>query len=396
MGHSQTGVIYKPVDFQTDVAAVLGRNTGDGGQLCGDVDENGVAQNTIKFWSLRKPIRYNKKEELTDAEWKAANYGYTINSYYGNSGVLSLIADHKAGASWLYLKPRGESYYEHFRITDFDGYEGNANESPFVLDINDQPEIGGSARVDITFLEDFLNWGLFSAYAPTFANLYLGLLAWPASSANPQSCHLLPITSSRSGMTILDHAQNERFSYPVSSNVFTNGTQYILRPVIMTYDAGDNYGTWIPVNAYSTPTISGYLYDILCPEITVTPKNQVTPDQRVNIFADGDNAVYSGDFPMDISSVPFYISNGNGSALTGCSLYVYFKDYTYSAQGQDVELGHINSFTINANTSDVLKTVTGNISIMPATYRAQGRYEFTFTYNGSTYTKRGTFYIGEK
>jgi hypothetical protein len=197
-------------------------------------------------------------------------------------------------------------------------------------------------------------------------------------------------------MTILDHAQNERFSYPVSSNVFTNGTQYVLRPVIMTYDAGDNYGTWIPVNAYSTPTISGYLYDILCPEITVTPKNQVTPDQRVNIFADGDNAVYSGDFPMDISSVPFYISNGNGSALTGCSLYVYFKDYTYSAQGQDVELGHINSFTINANTSDVLKTVTGNISIMPATYRAQGRYEFTFTYNGSTYTKRGTFYIGEK
>ena len=396
MGHSTTGVIYKPIDVETDIAAVLGRNTTDVGQLCGDVDENGVAQNVLKFWSLRHPIRYNKREELTDAEWKAANYGFTINSYYGNSGVLSLIADHKAGASWLYLKPRGEDYNEHFRQTDFDGYEGNANESPFVLDFNDQPEIGGSARVDITFLEDFLNWGLFSAYAPTFANLYLGLLAWPASSANPQSCHLLPITSSRSGMTILDHAQNERFSYPVSSNVFTNGTQYILRPVIMTYDAGDNYGTWIPVNAYSTPTISGYLYDILCPEITVTPKNQVTPDQRVNIFADGDNAVYSGDFPMDISSVPFYISNGNGSALTGCSLYVYFKDYTYSAQGQDVELGHINSFTINANTSDVLKTVTGNISIMPATYRAQGRYEFTFTYNGSTYTKRGTFYIGEK
>ena len=396
MGHSQTGVIYKPVDVLTDVAAVLGRNTGDEGQLCGDVNENLVAQNTIKFWSLRKPIRYNKKEELTDAEFKAANYGYTINSYYGNSGGISLIADHKAGASWLYLKPRGESYYEHFRITDFDGYEGNADESPFVVDYNDEPEIGNSARVDITFLEDFLNWGIFSSYAPTFANLYLGLIAWETGTASPQHFYLLPITSSRSGLTILDHAQNERFTYPVSSSVFTNGTSYTLCPVVMTYDAGDSYGSWIYVTANSSPSIQGYFYDILCPDIIVTPKTQVTPDQRVNIWVDGDNAGYSGDFPMAITSVPFYITNGNSSALTSCSLYVYFKDYTYSAQGQDVELGHLNSFTINANASDVQKTVTGSISIMPATYRAQGRYEFTFTYNGSTYTKQGTFYIGEK
>lgn len=396
MAHSSTGVIYKPVDVETDIAAVLGRNTTDVGQLCGDVDENGVPQNALKFWSLRHPIRYNKREELTDAEWKAANYGFTINGYYGNSGGISFIGDHKNGATWLYLKPRGEDYNEHFRTTDFDGYEGNANASPFDVDYNTEPEIGNSARVDITFLEDFLNWGLFSNYAPTFANVYLGLIAWETNTANPQHFYLLPVTSSRSGLTILDIAQNERFTYPVPSNIFSSGTSYTICPVVMTYDAGDSYGTWVYVTANSSPSIQGYFYDILCPDIVITPKTQVTPDQRVNIYADGENAVYSGDFPMNISSVPLYISNGNGSALTGCSLYVYFKDYQYSAQGQDVELGHLNNFSINANASDVLKTVTGNITIMPATYRAQGRYEFTFTYNGTSYTKRGTFYIGEK
>lgn len=394
MSHTSSGVISKPVDNYGDIAAVLGRNTGDEGQLCGDVDAQGVPQNRINFWSLHRPIRLNKKEELTEDDRKSENYGYTITSYnkpVGQAGE-GLIYAHINNQTWLYLKPRGVANNEPFRKLDFDGYDHNAI-NPFSISYNDTPEIGNSGRVDITFLGDFLEWGLFEGFAPTFANLYLGLLAFNASNTNPQSCYLLPITSSLSGLTIKDIADNERFSFPVPSNVFSSGTTYLLLPVIMTYDAGNNYGTWRSVSAQDASL--GYFYDILCPEIRITPQNQVTPDQRVYIYVDAESAVYSGDIPMNIRSVPFYITNGNGSALTSCTLYVYFDDYQTTTPVQR-ELGHTGSFTVNANASNVEKTVTGNLTIYPATYRANGRYQFSFTYGGRVYTKTGTFSIGEK
>ena len=394
MSHTSSGVISKPVDNYGDIAHVLGRTTGDEGQLCGDVDAQGVPQNKIKFWSLHRSIRLNKKEELTEADRKSANYGYTITSYdkpVGQAGE-GLIYGHLNNLTWQYFKPRGVAYNEPFRKLDFDGYDHNSI-NPFSISYTDTPEIGNTGRVDITFLGDFLQWGLFEGYAPTFANLYLGLLAFNSSNANPQSCYLLPITSSLSGQTILDIAGNERFSFPVPSSVFSSGTTYTLLPVIMTYDAGNSYGTWMSVN--SSTSFLGYFWDVLCPDIQITPQTAVTPDQRIYIYVDAESAVYSGESPMIIQSVPIYISNGNTSALTSCSLYVYFDDYQ-TATPVRRELGHLSSFSINGSTNNVLKTVTGNLSIYPATYRAAGSYEFSFTYGGRVYTKTGTFAIGEK
>lgn len=395
MSHS-SGVIYKPIDVISDVATVLGRNTGDIGRLCSDTDNNGVDQNIIKFWSLKRPIRHSFVGELTDAQWKAANYGYTIASYTKPVGEAQtgLIYGHINNQSWQYLKPRGASHNEWFRLLDFDGYN-HAATNPFEISYEATPVQGNNSRIYLDFLDEFLTWGLFSSFAPTYTSLHLGLIAYSASVSNPQSCYLLPVTSSQSGQTLLDIAGQGFFNFPVSSNVFSVGSSYKLRPILMTYNAGSNYGSWMSVSAQSA-TNFGTMYDILCPEITIVPAQQVTPDQNVTINVDEEGAVYSGDSPMNITSVPFYISNSNGSAITSCTLYVYFKDYTYSSQGQTVELGHLSSFTINANASNVLKTVSGNINITPMTSRAQGSYELTFRYNNQTYTKTGTFYIGER
>lgn len=394
MSHTN-GIIYKPIDVRGDISAVLGRVTGDVGQLCADVDGNGDDVGAIRFWSLKKPIRHYKIGELTEAEWKAANYGYTINDYTKpvNEGNSGLIYDHINNRSWLYLKPRGAANNEWFRVTDFHGYDSGAT-NPFEVSYSATPTIGQSARIDILFLDNLLEWGRFASFGPTYANLYLGLIAYPASSPNPQSCYLLPVTSSQSGLTILDIAGNERFTYPVPSNIFSSGTAYKLRPVIMTYDAGSNYGTWQAVNTQST--FVGSFYDIPCEEITVTPSQAVTPDENVSIYVDSDNATYSGESPMTITAVPIYITNSNSVQITECVLYVYFKDYQYTAQGQTRELGHTSSFNVNANTSNVLKTVTGNLTITPLTSMAQGTYEFSFKVGNTLYTKSGNFTIGEK
>lgn len=379
-----------------DIGSVLGRLTGDVGLLCKDVNEGGTAVNAIKFWSLKKPIRHYKIGELTNAEFKEANYGYTINDYNRivGEGQQGLLYAHINNEAWLYLKPRGIANNEPFRVLDFDGYNHSAT-NPFVVSYSPTPTIDGSARIVLEYLDQLLTWGRFSAFGPTYANLYLGLVAYPAGSSTPLSCYLLPVTSSRSQHTILEIANDDKlFNYPVSSGFFSAGTSYKLRPIIMTYDAGDNWGNWMTVNTQSL--VTGSFYDIPCPEITITPSQQITPDQNVSISVDAESAVYSGEAPMTITSVPFYITNSNNAQITNCAIYVYFKDYQYSAQGQTRELGHTSSFVVNANASNVQKTVSGNLTIMPITYMAEGSYEFSFTIDGHTYTKSGTFTIGEK
>lgn len=391
MSHTSVGVISKPVDNYGDIAAVLGRNTGDEGQLCGDVDAQGVPQNKINFWSLHRPICLNRGDELTEADWKSANYGYTINNYnkpVGDAGT-GLIYAHLHSETWLYLKPRGVAYGEPFRKLDFNGYNHSAA-NPFSVEYNSTPEINGSSRIDITFLDDFLEWGLFEGFAPRFENLHLGLLAWPASSANPQSCFLLPVTSGRS-RTILEVAGDERFTYTVPSNVFSSGTQYVLRPVIMTYDAGNNYGVWRTVSAQESSL--GTFWDVLCPEILVTPAS-APPSPSGEITVDGvdvdtDNAVFSGDDDViTIESVPITIHNTTPYQMTNCALYVYFKDYQ-QANPTIRELGHTSSFSISANSSST-KTVTGNLSIRTmASGIANGYWTFIYTTDGRTHTIGG-------
>ena len=399
---SRTGsVVHSPdIDVYGDVSYILGRQPcGDVGQLCSDTDGSGQDVNKINKKSLFKPIHTSFIGVLTQAQRKSLNYGYAIQSYLrpvaeSNQG---LIYAHLNNLSWAYVKPDGTDYTQ-CRITDFDGYDHDVNSLPFTLSYNDVPYVGNtSTKVEITFLDDFLGWGQWASYAPTYAGLYFGLLAWPKSNTNPLSCYFLPVTSSSqlSGMTILDIANNGSFTYPVTSTVFTVGTTYYLLPIITTYDAGNDVGQWRYIQQ-TTPSLSGYWYDVNTPLIEITPAAQPTPLDYVTFTADTESAVYSGDSPMTILSVPFYISNGNIDQLTNCSLYVYFIDYTYTLQGQTVELGHLNSFSINANTSDVLKTVTGNITITPLGEVAVGRATLAFTYNNQTYNKEiASFSLGD-
>ena len=57
----QNGVITAPVSI-ADVKQALGLASNDLGTLC--------TSNRVNMWSKKKPIKYNKIGELTDAEFK--------------------------------------------------------------------------------------------------------------------------------------------------------------------------------------------------------------------------------------------------------------------------------------------------------------------------------------
>ena len=125
------------IDFVGDVAYVLGRNTGDEGQLCGDITAAGVRVYKINVWAKNKSMRFGFNT-ITAQQRANDNYGLTFPILRGvNTGGLvgplyeqfendseSVITKRMNG--WGYLPPRGTSYSEKFRILDFDGYYHNA------------------------------------------------------------------------------------------------------------------------------------------------------------------------------------------------------------------------------------------------------------------------------
>jgi hypothetical protein len=114
------------IDPLLDVSYVQGRATGDYGQVCGDVDENGTRVNKTSVFSMAKPFRNafpgfsSAAAQLAAA--KAANYGTGIVS----CGIVDFASMYNQ--RWTYLPPRGVGggaggQDEHYRIEDFDGYQ---------------------------------------------------------------------------------------------------------------------------------------------------------------------------------------------------------------------------------------------------------------------------------
>lgn len=143
MGHTATECYLPSLDFRGDVAYVLGRATGDEGQLCGDINENGVRQHAINIWSKYKSFRNPSRgfpldiTQLTptlrqpdmETALKAKNCGLAMRSYGSSDAAWNAARDLvDGGTDWIHVVPRGVSQnpQEWFRICDFDGYNGAA------------------------------------------------------------------------------------------------------------------------------------------------------------------------------------------------------------------------------------------------------------------------------
>ena len=98
---TSNGVITAPVSL-VDVSKAIGVNSLDIGTLCGS--------EYINMWAKNKPIRKSSPVALTDDDRHTWMYGLRKN----------------ADGHFEYQRPRGEYYNEWFRLTDFNGYNHNA------------------------------------------------------------------------------------------------------------------------------------------------------------------------------------------------------------------------------------------------------------------------------
>lgn len=181
----------KGIDVRGDVAYILGRNTGDVGQLCGDVDASGTRVNAIKKWAKYKPYR-NSSPATTLAARIAAFYGMSI-SVFTELGTPSTVNSFfkrliDGDLLWEFAPPRGlATYSERYRILDFDGYYHNA-----VCPVGDMASDNipidpyGNAEIDWDLLDNLDAGNLLLSdivvNGAALTGFYLGVLLYKSAS----------------------------------------------------------------------------------------------------------------------------------------------------------------------------------------------------------------------
>lgn len=108
------GIVSKPVTM-TDIAQAVGNASRSLGYL--------ITHGTINKWAKYKPTRFPGTGH-NDNWWKASDgmCGLEISYQEEDLTVLPMSGNISLTPEWGYLRPRGISYGEYFRMLDFDGY----------------------------------------------------------------------------------------------------------------------------------------------------------------------------------------------------------------------------------------------------------------------------------
>ena len=114
--------------MSVDIGTV--KNTLQEGDSCYDLG-NLCRSNKINSWSKNKPYDINKVESLTDSDKSAINYGFGALS--NDVNLRKMFPDLTQGISSLsqLFNSKVTSYYKpttKYRLTDFDGYNHNAQQ----------------------------------------------------------------------------------------------------------------------------------------------------------------------------------------------------------------------------------------------------------------------------
>lgn len=119
MGHTATGIIFAPIIF-ADVNAVLGTSHTDLGNLCKDTN--------IGQWQKYKPFRNSGLGLMSEQDRRNARFGLNPAILASGEHFNKLAWDcicgvvrstNNKGGLWEYLRPRGGSYNEPYRLHDF-------------------------------------------------------------------------------------------------------------------------------------------------------------------------------------------------------------------------------------------------------------------------------------
>lgn len=368
------GIISAPISINADIAPVLGVSSYYLGTLC--------TSSTVNMWSRKKPIQVNQYQELTEAQWKQYNYGYSIPSYSNLPAVWNAYVN---GTGWTYNKPT-----LYFRATDFDGYSHNAR-SPFNVELlTTNPAIGGTVRFSLEDISDILEWGDFSGFAPKYTGLQLGIMC-----KTDNGYGYYPMTGP-DGMTILD-VEWSKMNCTLPTSDFTAGKSYRFCPVLTTWTGNGVSRTWHTLTSSDT---SGTWWLLPAANMTATIQSVTTIIEKLSFKAVTNSMTFNSTTitysNINLTLTMYLSSTYTGTAPSSVKATIYCPDH-YPGTGtttQRKDIGSMSTTSLKAGGS-YSSTISNTGTFTRLSAKDEGTMncyiEVTAVVSGTTYT--GTFSV---
>ena len=107
------------INLATNIRDVLNAH---GSSCTNDVISFFDSRAKINEDSRYKPVSYGKNFDMTDADYYAVNWGFTIPTYANYPAMKTAVAN---GDTWIYNRPYGGSA-SPYRLGDFRRYDTDA------------------------------------------------------------------------------------------------------------------------------------------------------------------------------------------------------------------------------------------------------------------------------
>lgn len=279
---------------------------------------------SIKKWAKYKPNEISKEVNITEADRKAANQGFSL-SWTNNLNTLVSYA-RATSCSWQYIKVTGWK-----RLRDFNGYNHSATLTPYKM-LQSTAEEGivvyswsNADVVDTTIIPLACNFTIKAG-----AEIQPIDLAAFGDSATHRYIFGVIVTNTSYGSPIICKLSSNK-----SDGFAQNGRNYIEMPLKPTSDKRFRYGSQIENPAYfSIPynSVASSFYAILC----VIRQNKVTGDESYMILPTERMMSFKYEAPITAITMRWeystsvksmrVITAGNGSLLTAIKLRLIVGD----------------------------------------------------------------------
>lgn len=354
MPHDSNGRIYisngQGIDVRGDVAYVLGRSTGDVGQLCGDVKWDRirgawVGANAIKKWSKYKPVRHTSKGVSSQAEvlaiMKEANYGFGGLDMFSNvddEAVFNLYIS--KNGDWEYFPPDGLANNHPYRILDFWGYDHQANLAPISIQSGVLQPSGQytSNRIYFTFtiqtaaqigLLDFslADWSSYDSTSADNNYKYAVMIRKRGESGSPTIHYGINVFKLENGQIVYNHKPSEGPNEELIFDAPTEEGVYEMVPCIIRHSPSQSasiHGNCIYLPAGQLFTYNGTPYTTAyCDQFQIVSKTLGSHRPTAQELASGNGYL---DITLNISVRVLRNSHGN----EGCQIKYVTRIGTYT------------------------------------------------------------------
>ena len=331
--------------------------------------------------SRRKPVDYTVMFDMTDADYYACDWGYTITTYPNYTEMKNAV---KNGATWAYNRPRGGAS-SPYRLGDFRGYDTEA-QVPFKMEADNGSgvTIGGSLRLSLNEdLTDIVKWDKFSGYKGTNIK-YLNVGIYIAETG-----YYFPFTDTNQGLTMND-LDWEKLSISVPTTHFSVNKTYTAYMVLTTWDGANGGRTWyLP----SETDYGSWWLMKKGSEVTFKVTGELNPLDYIDVYGYGSgNYSYAGGY-YSISGVRLTISVSGSSSLGSTSgtlsiNVVIPNNYTGGTSVSSKTIASTSFSNVKSGFNDTKNIDGSNFSLLTSKEDSvSANLELTYVANGKTYTE---------